>query len=64
LLQHGFVDAIVSRTEMKRTLAQMISLHQPFHVILPELQLEAHAEKVPEQEKVYETIASNSDFYK
>lgn len=29
LLQHGFVDAIVSRTQLKRTLAQLINLHQP-----------------------------------
>jgi acetyl-CoA carboxylase carboxyl transferase subunit beta len=31
LLQHGFVDEIVSRTQLKKTLAQLISLHQPFH---------------------------------
>jgi acetyl-CoA carboxylase carboxyl transferase subunit beta len=30
LLNHGFVDAIVSRTQLKKTLAQLISLHQPF----------------------------------
>ena len=29
LLQHGFVDDIVSRTQLKNTLAQLISLHQP-----------------------------------
>jgi acetyl-CoA carboxylase carboxyl transferase subunit beta len=29
LLQHGFVDAIVSRTQLKKTLAQLINLHQP-----------------------------------
>lgn len=29
LLQHGFVDAIVSRTQLKKTLAQLIRLHQP-----------------------------------
>jgi acetyl-CoA carboxylase carboxyl transferase subunit beta len=29
LLQHGFVDAIVSRTQLKKTLAQLISWHQP-----------------------------------
>jgi acetyl-CoA carboxylase carboxyl transferase subunit beta len=28
LLAHGFVDAIVSRTQLKKTLAQLISLHQ------------------------------------
>lgn len=29
LLNHGFVDAIVSRTELKATLAKLIRLHQP-----------------------------------
>ncbi len=29
LLQHGFVDAIVPRTQLKKTLAQLICLHQP-----------------------------------
>ncbi|HEY9850291.1 MAG TPA: acetyl-CoA carboxylase, carboxyltransferase subunit beta [Leptolyngbyaceae cyanobacterium] len=29
LLQHGFVDAIVPRTRLKQTLAQLIRLHQP-----------------------------------
>jgi acetyl-CoA carboxylase carboxyl transferase subunit beta len=29
LLKHGFVDAIVPRTQLKKTLAQLISLHQP-----------------------------------
>jgi acetyl-CoA carboxylase carboxyl transferase subunit beta len=29
LLQHGFVDAIVPRTQLKKTLAQLILLHQP-----------------------------------
>ncbi|GAB4296466.1 MAG: acetyl-CoA carboxylase, carboxyltransferase subunit beta [Oscillatoriaceae cyanobacterium] len=29
LLHHGFVDAIVSRTQLKKTLAQLICLHQP-----------------------------------
>ncbi|AFY37386.1 acetyl-CoA carboxylase carboxyltransferase subunit alpha [[Leptolyngbya] sp. PCC 7376] len=64
LLQHGFVDAIVSRTELKKTLAQMISLHQPFSPILPELQLKQHVEQQQEKEKVYETVPSHSDFYK
>ncbi len=48
LLQHGFVDAIVPRTELKKTLAQLISLHQPFHPILPELHLEASKQEVLE----------------
>ena len=29
LLQHGFVDAIVPRTQLKKTLAQLVRLHQP-----------------------------------
>jgi acetyl-CoA carboxylase carboxyl transferase subunit beta len=29
LLAHGFVDAIVPRTQLKKTLAQLIKLHQP-----------------------------------
>jgi len=29
LLQHGFVDAIVPRTQLKKTLVQLINLHQP-----------------------------------
>ncbi|MGC1394775.1 MAG: acetyl-CoA carboxylase, carboxyltransferase subunit beta [Coleofasciculaceae cyanobacterium] len=35
LLQHGFVDAIVPRTQLKKTLAQLISLHQPLPVAPP-----------------------------
>ena len=31
LLEHGFVDSIIPRTHLKRTLAQLISLHQPFY---------------------------------
>jgi acetyl-CoA carboxylase carboxyl transferase subunit beta len=30
LLNHGFVDAIVPRTQLKKTLAQLIRLHQPY----------------------------------
>jgi acetyl-CoA carboxylase carboxyl transferase subunit beta len=37
LLQRGFVDAIVPRTQLKKTLAQLISLHQPFFPVLPHL---------------------------
>ncbi|MGK7933062.1 MAG: acetyl-CoA carboxylase, carboxyltransferase subunit beta [Microcystaceae cyanobacterium] len=37
LLQYGFVDAIVPRTQLKQTLAQLISLHQPFFPVLPNL---------------------------
>jgi len=35
LLQHGFVDAIVPRTQLKKTLAQLIRLHQPLPVAPP-----------------------------
>lgn len=34
LLKHGFVDAIVPRTQLKKTLAQLISLHQPFYTLM------------------------------
>jgi acetyl-CoA carboxylase carboxyl transferase subunit beta len=37
LLQHGFVDAIVPRTQLKRTLAQLIRVHQPLPVAPPML---------------------------
>lgn len=30
LLNHGFVDIIVPRTQLKKTLAQLIRLHQPY----------------------------------
>ena len=35
LLQHGFVDAIGPRTQLKKTLAQLIQLHQPIPVVPP-----------------------------
>ncbi|HEY9639235.1 MAG TPA: acetyl-CoA carboxylase, carboxyltransferase subunit beta, partial [Coleofasciculaceae cyanobacterium] len=38
LLMHGFVDAIVPRTQLKKTLVQLISLHQQ-----PETPLPIHA---------------------
>lgn len=41
LLHHGFVDAIVPRPQLKRTLAQLISLHQPFYPVLPPLSAES-----------------------
>ena len=40
LLQHGFVDEIVPRTQLKKTLAQLISLHQPFHPLMSPLKHE------------------------
>lgn len=36
LLEHGFVDAIVPRTQLKQTLAQLIRLHQPLPRSAPE----------------------------
>jgi len=35
LLKHGFVDDIVSRTQLKNTLAQLIALHQPIPTTPP-----------------------------
>lgn len=49
LLQHGFVDAIVPRTQLKKTLAQLIALHQPFFPVLPKLTSEKqHHEELVE----------------
>ena len=42
LLKHGFVDAIVPRTHLKKTLAQLISLHQPFFPLLSPLNSHHH----------------------
>ena len=38
LLEHGFVDSIIPRTNLKRTLAQLISLHQPFYSLASSLE--------------------------
>lgn len=35
LLNHGFVDAIVPRTRLKPTLAQLVRLHQPYNGTAP-----------------------------
>jgi acetyl-CoA carboxylase carboxyl transferase subunit beta len=35
LLAHGFVDAIVPRTQLKKTLGELIRLHQPYQPSLP-----------------------------
>ncbi|MDJ0712845.1 MAG: acetyl-CoA carboxylase, carboxyltransferase subunit beta [Prochloraceae cyanobacterium] len=40
LLQHGFVDAIIPRTQLKKTLAQLISLHQPVFPLVSQLNSE------------------------
>lgn len=37
LLKHGFVDAIIHRTQLKKTLAHLISLHQPFYSVTQEM---------------------------
>ncbi|MBR8829106.1 MAG: acetyl-CoA carboxylase, carboxyltransferase subunit beta [Gomphosphaeria aponina SAG 52.96 = DSM 107014] len=37
LLEHGFVDVIVNRTQLKKTLAMLISFHQPFFPVFNEL---------------------------
>lgn len=50
LLKHGFIDAIVPRTQLKKTLAQLISLHQPFSPVLPPLHV------VPKQSEDVELL--------
>ncbi len=53
LLKHGFVDAIIPRTQLKKTLAQLISLHQPFFPLLSPLESESlHHHKQPELVKL------------
>ena len=50
VLKHGFVDAIVPRTHLKKTLAQLIALHQPLPTTSPHLaQWEVIAKKNGEQ---------------
>ncbi len=47
LLEHGFVDSIVTRTQLKKTLTQLISLHQPFYALMsPIEQNNAHHSEV------------------
>ena len=48
LLEHGFVDAIIPRTQLKRTLAQLISLHQPFYDLMSPLEESNHRSEVEE----------------
>ncbi|MEM7759112.1 MAG: acetyl-CoA carboxylase, carboxyltransferase subunit beta [Cyanobacteria bacterium P01_A01_bin.40] len=48
LLEHGFVDTIVPRTQLKRTLAQLISLHQPFYNLMSPLSESNHHSEVGE----------------
>ncbi len=42
LLQHGFIDAIVCRTQLKKTLAQLISWHQPVFPVFAHHNSENH----------------------
>ena len=42
LLEHGFIDLIIPRTQLKKTLAQLISLHQPFHILMSPLEDQNH----------------------
>lgn len=44
LLQHGFVDVIVPRTQIKKILAQLIRLHQP--VTAPTSHLSVHLSEI------------------
>ncbi|MGF1588208.1 MAG: acetyl-CoA carboxylase, carboxyltransferase subunit beta [Pleurocapsa sp.] len=48
LLEHGFVDLIVPRTQLKKTLAQLISLHQPFYSLMSPLEENHHHAEVSE----------------
>ena len=48
LLNHGFVDVIVPRTQLKKTLAQLIRLHQPYPAIEASLDEHAHFLHVPD----------------
>lgn len=53
LLEHGFVDSIVPRTNLKKTLAQLISLHQPFYSLMsPIEEKNGHYASVTETETV------------
>jgi len=48
LLEHGFVDSIVPRTQLKKTLAQLISMHQPFYSLMSHLNDNNHHTKLSE----------------
>ena len=48
LLEHGFVDSIVPRTKLKKTLAQLISLHQPFYPLMSPIESNGHHSQVGE----------------
>ena len=42
LLNHGFVDLVVPRTQLKATLAQLIRLHQPPTILPPSHHTQSH----------------------
>ena len=48
LLEHGFVDSIVPRTQLKKTLAQLISMHQPFYSLMSPLKQNNHHTELSE----------------
>jgi acetyl-CoA carboxylase carboxyl transferase subunit beta len=48
LLEHGFVDSIVPRTQLKKTLTQLISLHQPFYALMSPLEQNKNNSHHPE----------------
>ena len=54
LLEHGFVDSIVPRTQLKKTLAQLISLHQPFYSLTSPLE-----DNNGHHSQVSETVGNN-----
>jgi acetyl-CoA carboxylase carboxyl transferase subunit beta len=56
LLQHGFVDAIVPRTQLKKTLAQLIRLHQFLPPAPPPVPL---SETIDSERPVSRLIPSN-----
>ena len=48
LLEHGFIDSIVPRTQIKKTLAQLISLHQPFYSLMSPIEENNHHTEIEE----------------
>jgi acetyl-CoA carboxylase carboxyl transferase subunit beta len=61
LLKHGFIDAIVPRTQLKKTLAQLISLHQPFFPVLLPLHVAPKLDGHPEEVAVLRPIEGNAN---
>jgi acetyl-CoA carboxylase carboxyl transferase subunit beta len=57
LLKHGFVDAIVPRTQLKKTLANLISFHQPSYPFLQDISHNDN-QKLAQKEQELETISS------